>query len=33
VIVPHYPSPALRSKIEGGGPREIIELEQRGERR
>jgi UDP-MurNAc hydroxylase len=28
VIVPHYPSPALRSKIEGGGPREIIELEQ-----
>lgn len=28
VIVPRYPSPALRRKIELGGPREIIELGQ-----
>ncbi|MGH2700799.1 MAG: MBL fold metallo-hydrolase, partial [Actinomycetota bacterium] len=28
VIVPRYPSPALRRKIEMGGPRSIIELEQ-----
>ena len=28
VVVPRYPSPVLRHKIEMGGPREIIEAEQ-----